>query len=233
MPDLPPLVPARIGRFERKKRPALRLSNSAIDSTSRTRSACREMSCFLVDLLQVPNRWLLWCGPWPGPFRARSCLPPTRPPPDSPGRQPQGRGHQVGIDAIPPRLDNQYQRGDVPRSVVRLRDTHGFDVHHNGGNRNVRRSRIDPLTATAPVVGSAAATSRSRRNWSSECGHAAPPPGQTTHRRVPQDATGVVIGRHDPPRAGPGEEHLSEGCRAGRSRSCTVPWRGPAPAGHG
>ena len=45
-------------------------------------------------------------------------------------RQFLGRGHQFGIDAMPaPRLDNQHQHGNVPRSVVRLRDTDGFDVH--------------------------------------------------------------------------------------------------------
>ena len=45
-------------------------------------------------------------------------------------RQSQGRGHHGRIDTtLAPRLDNQNQRGDVPGSVVRLRDTHGFDVH--------------------------------------------------------------------------------------------------------
>ena len=30
---------------------------------------------------------------------------------------------------LAPRLDNQHQRGDVPRAIVRLRDAHGLDVH--------------------------------------------------------------------------------------------------------
>ena len=54
--------------------------NSAIDSTNRTRSTCREIE--------------------------------TR---------------------MAPRLDHQDQRRDVPRAVVRLRDPHGFDVHHERG----------------------------------------------------------------------------------------------------
>ena len=46
-------------------------------------------------------------------------------------RQAQDPGHQVGVDPMPPpRLDDQYQRGGMPRSVVRLRNSDGFDVHH-------------------------------------------------------------------------------------------------------
>ena len=33
-----------------------------------------------------------------------------------------------------PRLDNQDQRRDGPCAVVRLRDPHGFDVHHQRGH---------------------------------------------------------------------------------------------------
>ena len=49
-------------------------------------------------------------------------------------RQPEGPRHEAGIDTtMLPRLDNQDQGGDGPRSVVRLRVTHGFDVHHERG----------------------------------------------------------------------------------------------------
>ena len=52
-------------------------------------------------------------------------------------RQFQGRGHQGGIDArVAPRLDNQHQRGHVPRAVVRVRDAaHRLDVHHERRHR--------------------------------------------------------------------------------------------------
>ena len=83
-------------------------------------------------------------------------------------RQPQGRGDHVGIETrMAPRLDKQDQRRDVPRAVVRLRDPHGFDVHHERGTLDTRPSSIEPLTGTAPEVGSASATSRARRPWSS------------------------------------------------------------------
>ena len=61
-----------------------------------------------------------------------------------------------------PRLDHQDQRRDVPRAVVRLRNPHGLTCTTNGGNLDTRPSSIDPLTATAPAVGSASATSRGR-----------------------------------------------------------------------
>ena len=46
-------------------------------------------------------------------------------------RQPQGPCHRVGVDPmLAPQIDNQYQRGDMPRSVVRLWNSDGFDMHH-------------------------------------------------------------------------------------------------------
>ena len=72
-----------------------------------------------------------------------------------------------GSDPTPaPRLDNQGQRGDMPRSVVRLVNPDGFDWTTNGGKPDGRASSIDPLTATAPEAGNATPTSRSRRTWS-------------------------------------------------------------------
>ena len=49
-------------------------------------------------------------------------------------RQLQGPGHQVGVDTtLAPRLDDQHQRRNVPRAVVRLRNAHWLDVHHERG----------------------------------------------------------------------------------------------------
>ena len=66
---------------------------------------------------------------------------------------------KIGIDPmLAPRLDNQHQRGNVPRSVVRLGDAYR--------TTDERRITIDSLTATAPEAGNASPTRRSRRTWS-------------------------------------------------------------------
>ena len=51
------------------------------------------------------------------------------------GVSPSAQATHGGIDTrMVPRLDNQDQRRAVPRAVVRWRDPHGFDVHHQRGH---------------------------------------------------------------------------------------------------
>ena len=67
-----------------------------------------------------------------------------------------------------PRLDQQDERRDGPRAVVPVTGTPtGLTCTTNGGTPAARPSSIDPLTGTALEVGSASATSRARRAWSS------------------------------------------------------------------
>ena len=132
-----------------------------------------------------------------------------------------------------PRLDNQHQRGHVPRSVVRLRAAHRLTCTTNGGTTDDRRSTIDPLTATAPEAGNASPTSRSRRTWSDGARAPQHPVPVQQPIAVPQDAPGAVVPPPGSARAGPVRGRRSAGCRAGRSRACSAPRRGPAPAGRG
>ena len=55
----------------------------------------------------------------------------TRKRPRTIANEPKGRGHQAGIDTMMAlRLDNQHQRGNMPRAIVRFWNRDGFDVHH-------------------------------------------------------------------------------------------------------
>ena len=58
-------------------------------------------------------------------------------------RQPEGPRQQARIDPMmAPRLDNQGQGGDGPRSVVRLRVNHGFDVRFTKTSSEVMPSPL-------------------------------------------------------------------------------------------
>ena len=69
----------------------------------------------------------------------------------------------------------------------------------NGGDTAERRTSMEPLTATAPEVGIASPTSRSRRT------RYRPARGRAAFRPVrqpiaaPQDAAGAIVDRHGPP----------------------------------
>ena len=122
-------------------------------------------------------------------------------------RQFQGRGHQGGIDArVAPRLDNQYQRGHVPRAVVRVREAHRLDVHHErrhhgraaehhrpadrDGARGRQRGAHQPVEPA--LVGRRAG---------------AQPPVPVPHPiAAPQDGVGAVVARHDLPAPVPVED---------------------------
>ena len=112
----------------------------------------------------------------------------------------RGPGHQVGIDTmLAPRLDNQHQRGDVARAVVRLRDAHGLDVHHEGRqhgrateqhrstdrDRAGGRQRVAHQPLETDLVGRRAGAQH--------------PVPVRQPIAVPQDAAGAVVGLYDPP----------------------------------
>ena len=64
------------------------------------------------------------------------------------------------------RLDNQQQRGYVPRSIVRLRDAHRLDVHHERRQHGRAPEQHRPADRGRGGVRQRAPTSRSRRTWS-------------------------------------------------------------------
>ena len=77
------------------------------------------------------NRRRASCSPWLPPFRPRTFLRPTRPPPGSPsasapGSWPPSRGRSDA--GSPARQSGPARR--LPRSVVRLGNNGGFDMHH-------------------------------------------------------------------------------------------------------
>ena len=100
---------------------------------------------------------------------------------------------------LAPRLDNQHQRGNVPRSVVRLRDAHRLDVHHErrhhgraaehhrptDSDRARGRQRVAHQPFETDLVGRRAGAQH-------------PVPVQQPIA-APQDAPGAVVPLQDPP----------------------------------
>ena len=100
---------------------------------------------------------------------------------------------------LAPRLDNQHQHGGVPRSVVRLSDAHGLDVHHEGSQHGRaaeqrRPTDRDPAGERQRVAHQPLETGLVVRRAGAQ---------QPVPVRQPiaasQDATCAVLGRHDPP----------------------------------
>ena len=151
-------------------------------------------------------------------------------------RQPQGRGHQGGIDTrrASRRRPAAPARPRAARRSPAAARPRGVTCTTTGAAPGARRSSRDPPTAGAPWRPAGAARQEPRQPGlvGRQPGPQLPPPVREP-RAVPQQAPGVVIRLHDP--SPPIQvEHPPPGrCRAGRSRRCPAPPRRPAPAGPG
>ena len=115
-------------------------------------------------------------------------------------RQFQGRGHQVGIDAMrAPRLDNQHQRGHVPRSVVRLRAAHRLDVHHERRHHGRAAERHRPTDSDRARGWQRVAHQPFETDLVGRRTGAQHPVPVQQPIAVPQEAPGAVVPLQDPP----------------------------------
>ena len=167
--------PSRIGRVARKTRrgtgrPAAHAPRAAVSPTQR--STARAGPGPPAGRCEVSgrsasgaNRWRLWCDRWPEPCRPQSGLPPTTPPPDFPpasgpaSRRSRRDRSAAGTPARPP----GPARPRPARRSPGCGPLTGLTCTTSGSNTDERWSGIDPLTATDPEPGTAAATSRSSR----------------------------------------------------------------------
>ena len=115
-------------------------------------------------------------------------------------RQFQGRGHQVGIDAMrAPRLDNQHQRGHVPRSVVRLRAAHRLDVHHERRHHGRAAEHHRPTDSDRARGRQRGAHQPFEADLVGRRAGAQHPVPVQQPIAVPQEAPGAVVPLQDPP----------------------------------